>query len=193
MTRSLLVLAMLCACTSALADSNSPVVDQAVINSSGQNYQGNFSLNQAAGDQQQQVNGRAIAIGTEAQATGQYRQHISTRADSTRDARSIIEGNAFSNGNGILGINQSSGANNQQINAVRLSISVQPQSIDDSVLSQQNVALLQSSGSTEHPPGSRQVATSDQAFTGSRGVVQLNQSAGVGNQSVNALSVRISN
>jgi hypothetical protein len=193
MTRSLLVLAMLCACTSALADSNSPVVDQAVINSSGQNYQGNFSLNQAAGDQQQQVNGRAIAIGTEAQATGQYRQHISTRADSARDARSIIEGNAFSNGNGILGINQSSGANNQQINAVRLSISVQPQSIDDSVLSQQNVALLQSSGSTEHPPGSRQVATSDQAFTGSRGVVQLNQSAGVGNQSVNALSVRISN
>jgi hypothetical protein len=184
---------MLCACASALADSNSPVVDQAVIDGSGQNYQGNFSLNQAAGDQQQQVNGRAIAIGTEAQATGQYRQHLNTRADPARDARSVIEGNAFSYGNGILGINQSSGANNQQINAVRLSISVQPQSIDDSVLSQQNVTLLQSSGATEHPPGSRQVATSDQAFTGSRGVVQLNQSAGVGNQSVNALSVRVSN
>lgn len=193
MTRSLLVLVMLCASASVLADSTSPVVDQAVIGSSGQNYQGNFSLNQAAGDQQQQVNGRAIAIGTQAQATGQYRQQINTRADSARDARSVIEGNAFSNGNGILGINQSSGANNQQINAVRLGVSVQPQSIDDSVLSQQNVALLQGSGTAEHTPGNRQVATSDQAFTGSRGVVQLNQSAGVGNQSVNALSVRVSN
>ncbi|MDB5982210.1 MAG: autotransporter adhesin [Pseudomonas sp.] len=195
MTRSLLVLAMFCSCA-ALADSGSPVVDQAVINSSGQNYQGNFSVNQAAGDQQQQINGRAIAIGTQAQATGQYRQNIDTRADPARDARSAIEGTAFSNGNGILGVNQSSGANNQQINAVRLGIncnSASPQSIDDSVLSQQNVALLQGSGTAGHTPGNRQVATSDQAFTGSRGVVQLNQSAGVGNQSVNALSVRVSN
>jgi hypothetical protein len=192
MTRSLLVLAMFCSCA-ALADSGSPVVDQAVINSSGQNYQGNFSVNQAAGDQQQQVNGRSIAIGTDAQATGQYRQNIDTRADPARDARSAIEGTAFSNGNGILGVNQSSGANNQQINTVRLGISASPQSIDDSVLSQQNVALLQGSGTAGHTPGNRQVATSDQAFTGSRGVVQLNQSAGVGNQSVNALSVRVSN
>lgn len=192
MTRSLLVLAMFCSCA-ALADSGSPVVDQAVLNSSGQNYQGNFSVNQAAGDQQQQINGRAIAIGTDAQATGQYRQQINTHADPARDARSAIEGTAFINGNGILGVNQSSGANNQQINAVRLGISASPQSIDDSVLSQQNVALLQGSGTTGHTPGNRQVATSDQAFTGSRGVVQLNQSAGVGNQSVNALSVRVSN
>lgn len=192
MTRSLLVLAMFCSCA-ALADSSSPVVDQAVINSSGQNYQGNFSVNQAAGDQQQQVNGRVISIGTDAQATGQYRQSIDTRADPARNARSAIEGTAFSNGSGILGVNQSSGANNQQINAVRLGISASPQSIDDSVLSQQNVALLQGSGTAGHTPGNRQVATSDQAFTGSRGVVQLNQSAGVGNQSVNALSVRVSN
>jgi hypothetical protein len=192
MSRSFLIVAMFCSCA-ALADSNTPVVDQAVIGSVGQNYQGNFSVNQAAGDQQQQINGRAIAIGTEAQASGQYRQQVNTRIDPLRNARSTIEGNAFSNGSGILGVNQSSGANNQQINAVRLSISAQAQSIDDSVLSQQNVALLQGSGTTEHSPGNRQVATSDQAFTGSRGVVQLNQSAGVGNQSVNTLSVRVSN
>ncbi|MEB0076183.1 adhesin [Pseudomonas sp. CCI3.2] len=192
MSRFLLISAWLCSCA-ALADSNSPVVDQSAISNTGQGYQGNVSVNQAAGDQQQQVNGRAIAIGTQAQSTGQYRQQISTRADPARDARSVIESNAFSNGDGILGVNQSSGANNQQINAVRLSISVQPQSIDDSALSQQNVALLQGSGSSEHSPGNRQVATSDQAFTGSRGVVQLNQSAGVGNQSINALSVRVSN
>jgi len=167
------------------------VIDQAVLDSSGQNYQGNLSVNQAAGDQQQQINGRAIAIGTEAQATGQYRQQLNTRIDPSRDARSAIEGNAFSNGSGMLGVNQSSGANNQQINAVRLGISALPQSIDDSVLSQQNVALLQGSGTTEPSHGNRQVVTSDRAFTGSRGVVQLNQSAGVGNRSANTLSVRV--
>jgi hypothetical protein len=111
------MVAMFCSCA-ALADSNTPVVDQAVIGSAGQNYQGNFSVNQAAGDQQQQINGRAIAIGTtEAQATGQYRQQLNTRIDPLRNARSAIEGSAFSNGSGILGVNQSSGANNQQINA----------------------------------------------------------------------------
>ncbi len=39
--------------------------------------------------------------------------------------------------------------------------------------------------------GSRQVVTSDQAFTGSRGVVQVNQSAGVGNRMANTLGITI--
>ena len=107
------------------------------------------------------------------------------------DASASIGGNSFSNGSGVLGINQSAGAGTQQANAVRISISAIPQSIDDSVLLQQNVALSNSSDSTHNAPGSRQVNTSDQAFTGSRGVVQLNQSAGVGNQMGNTLSVRV--
>jgi hypothetical protein len=37
------------------------------------------------------------------------------------------------------------------------------------------------SRATDTPTGSRQVATSDQAFTGCRAVIQVNQSAGVGN------------
>ena len=88
-------------------------------------------------------------------------------------------------------MNQSAGASNQQANALRISVSAQPQSIDDSVLLQQNVALINSSDSTAQTPGHRQVSTSDQAFTGSRGVVQLNQSAGVGNRTANTLSIRV--
>jgi hypothetical protein len=107
------------------------------------------------------------------------------------DARSSIQGNSFSNGNGVLGVNQSAGANTQQANALRISISAQPQSIDDSVLMQQNVALLNNSDPTDSAPGYRQVTTSDQAFTGSRGVIQLNQSAGVGNRMANTLSIRV--
>ncbi|MGY4817125.1 adhesin [Pseudomonas chlororaphis subsp. piscium] len=190
MIRTLLLLALF-GCPSAMADPGIQAVDTATLHNSGARYNGNFNVNQAAGDQQQQTNTRAIAIGTDAQATTVVRQKLGTPASSAIDASSSIGGNAFSNGNGVLGVNQGAGANNQMVNAMRVSISAQPQSIDDSVLSQQNVALLPGSGATEASKGSRQVVTSDQAFTGSRGVIQVNQSAGVGNRMANTLSIRV--
>ncbi len=118
-------------------------------------------------------------------------QKLDTAADPSLNAKAAIRGNSFSNGNGVIGVNQSAGADNQMINAVRIGISAQPQGIDDSALSQQNVALLPGSGTVAPVSGSRQVVTSDQAFTGSRGVVQLNQSAGVGNRMANTLNIRV--
>ncbi|CAI8854862.1 Autotransporter adhesin [Pseudomonas sp. IT-P100] len=188
MNRKLLIVAMLC---SASSFAQPPVINNADINGSGSQYQGNFAVNQAAGDQQQQANARAIAIGDAASATTQIRQRLNTQVDPRMDARASIQGDSFSHGNGVLGVNQSAGASNQQANALRISISKQPQSIDDSVLMQQNVALLNNSDPTASAPGLRQVTTSDQAFTGSRGVIQLNQSAGVGNRMANTLSVRV--
>ncbi|TLP64990.1 MULTISPECIES: adhesin [Pseudomonas] len=170
-----------------------PVVNTADIDSSGARYQGVMSVNQAAGDQQQQANARAIALGHEASANTQIRQHTQASADPSMGAAANIQGDAFSRGNGILGVNQSAGAGNQQANAVRLSVSAQPLSLDDSVLLQQNVTLISNSDATDTSTGYRQVSTSDQAFTGSRGVIQLNQSAGVGNRTANTLSVRVAN
>jgi len=190
MNRSLLFLALL-GCTSAMADPGVQAVDNATIQNSGSQYTGNFNVNQAAGDQQQQTNVRAIAIGTDGNATTSIKQKITTPASRSINATSTIGGNSFSNGNGVLGVNQSSGANNQMVNAMRIGVSALPQSIDDSVLSQQNVALLPDSGATDASKGSRQVVTSDQAFTGSRGVIQVNQSAGVGNRMANTLSIRV--
>ncbi|MCC9005774.1 adhesin [Pseudomonas putida] len=190
MKHMLLILATLCSAPT-LADSLVPVINNANIDSSGSRYQGNLSVNQAAGDKQQQVNARAIAVGPEANASTQIRQRLNTPADPAMDARSTIQGNAFSNGSGALGVNQSAGANTQQANALSITLSAQPQSIDDSVLLQQNVALINNSGATDIPAGYRQVTTSDQAFTGSRGVIQLNQSAGVGNRMANTLSIRV--
>ncbi|SDT60223.1 adhesin [Pseudomonas prosekii] len=190
MNRSLIFLTLL-ASASAMADSNVPVVNNANIQDSGTQYKGNFNVNQAAGDQLQQTNTRAIAIGSNASATTTVRQSLDAAANPAMNATATIGGSSFSNGNGVLGVNQSAGANNQMANAMRVSISANPQSIDDSVLSQQNVALLPDSGATEAPTGSRQVVTSDQAFTGSRGVIQVNQSAGVGNRMANTLSIRV--
>ncbi len=190
MCRTLLILTMFCGAT-AFAQSPVPVINNADINNSGSQYQGNVGVNQAAGDQQQQANARAIAIGHNASATTQIRQRQRTQVDPRMDARSSIQGDSFSHGNGVLGVNQSAGASTQQANAVRISISTNPQSIDDSVLMQQNVTLFTNSDSTDSAPGYRQVATGDQAFTGSRGVIQLNQSAGVGNRMANTLRVRV--
>lgn len=190
MSRSVLILALF-NCSLALADSSAPVADTAIINNSGAQYRGNQMVNQAAGDQQQQINSRTIAIGTSAQASHILIQQQDGRFDPSRDAKAAIQGNSFANGNGALGVNQSAGAGNQMINALRISISAQPQSMDDSALLQQNVALSNNSGATVPQSGSRQVITSDQAFTGSRGVTQLNQSAGVGNRMANTLSIRV--
>ncbi|VVN67399.1 MULTISPECIES: adhesin [Pseudomonas] len=190
MNRNLLLLALL-GCASAMADSSVKSLNNADIQDSGTQYRGNFNVNQAAGDQQQQTNVRAIAIGTEAGATTIVNQRLNTPANPSMNATATIGGTSFSNGNGVLGVNQSAGANNQMANVMRISISAAPQAIDDSVLSQQNVALLPSSGATGTPTGSRQVVTSDQAFTGSRGVIQVNQSAGVGNRMANTLSIRV--
>jgi len=186
MKYSWLFLAVL-SCSSAMADSN----NSAVIDNSGKQYNGVMSVNQAAGVQQQQINSRAIAVGSNATTGTASTQKIDgSAADRSLNAKAAIQGNSFSNGNGVLGVNQSAGANNQMINTVRISVSAAPQGIDDSVLSQQNVALLPDSGLTSST-GSRQVVTSDQAFTGSRGVVQVNQSAGVGNRMANTLNLRI--
>ncbi|TDV49395.1 hypothetical protein EDF87_10441 [Pseudomonas helmanticensis] len=189
MNRSLLLLALLGCTTAMAADPGS--VNKANIQDSGVQYRGNFNVNQAAGDQMQQANVKAVAIGTESRATTSVMQKIDTPASRSMDASATIGGTSFSNGNGILGVNQGAGANNQMANVTRVSISAAPQSVDDSALSQQNVALLPSSGATGTSPGSRQVTTSDQAFTGSRGVIQVNQSAGVGNRMANTLSIRV--
>ena len=182
MKRALLIVALLGSAT-AMADNT------AVINNSGQQYDGVLSINQAAGNQQQMSNSRAIALG--GQATNVDIQRVDGKVDPSLNAKAAIQGNSFSSGNGVLGINQAAGANNQSINAVRISLNPGPQSIDDSVLLQQNTTTLATDSGLTSTTGSRQVVTSDQAFTGSRGVIQVNQSAGVGNRVANTLGITI--
>ena len=182
MNRALLLFALL-GSASAMADNT------AVVNNSGQQYEGVLSINQAAGNQQQMSNSRAVALG--GQATNVDIQNLNGKVDPSLNAKAAIQGSSFTNGSGVLGINQSAGANNQSVNAVRISLNPGPQSIDDSVLLQQNTTTLATDSGLTSTTGSRQVVTSDQAFTGSRGVIQVNQSAGVGNRVANTLGITI--
>lgn len=187
--QTLLLLVLLTAATQAVG------ADQhAVIDGSGSAYQGNLMVNQAAGNSQQQANARAIAIangtGT-ATATTPVLQVIEQLPPSQAgNASAAIAGAAFSNGQGILGINQSAGSSNQQINAFRLANSL-AESLDDTTLSQQNVVPAPPSAVFEPAGGARIVTTDDRAFSNSQGVVQLNQSAGVGNSSSNSLGIQV--
>lgn len=164
----------------------------AQIDSSGQAYNGALMLNQAAGDSQQQTNARAIAIGDNASAATPVEQLIDQLPPSQAgiSASAAIGGGSFSQGNGVLGINQSAGIGNQQINALRMASSL-AQGLDDSALAQQSVVPSNPSGAVEPQSGERLVAIDADAFGSSRGVVQLNQSAGVGNRSINSLGIRV--
>ena len=172
-----------------LGSASSMADNSALIHSSGKQYEGVLSINQAAGTRQQMSNSRAIVLG--GQATTLNLQKLDGNVDPSLNAKAAILGTSFTNGNGVLGINQSAGANNQSINAVRISLNPGPQSIDDSVLLQQNTTTLATDSGSTSTTGSRQVVTSDQAFTGSRGVIQVNQSAGVGNRVANTLGITI--
>ncbi|SFP84686.1 hypothetical protein SAMN05216229_106214 [Geopseudomonas sagittaria] len=168
------------------------VSNLSTIDNSGRTYQGVLSVNQAAGSQQQQINGRALAFGANANATSDFRQYQELDGiDTAMDAQANITGSAFSNGSGVLGVNQSAGAGTQQINSFRVSVGSAAQSVDDSILAQQNVMPAQNSGAAETSSGERAVAIDRQAFAGSSGVVQLNQSAGVGNRMANTVSIRV--
>ena len=169
------------------------VVSHSLVEDAAMDTQGLVSVNVGAGNLHQQLNARAIAIGTElAAATLRLQQHqMLNQLELNQDAQADLLGDAFANGVGVIGVNQAAGTGNQQINAFRFSLGQKRQDLDDSVLAQQLVAPAQSSGATDQPKGSRIVVTDDKAFAGSRGVVQLNQSAGVGNQSVNSLSMTV--
>ena len=106
------------------------------------------------------------------------------------DARATIGGSSFANSRGVVGVNQGAGSGNQQINAMRIASGL-PQGLDDSALAQQSVRPSSISGAAEPQSGERIVSVDDSAFGSSRGVVQLNQSAGVGNRSINSLGIRI--
>ncbi len=166
---------------------------KAGINTIGAGYSGVIMINQAAGSGQQQSNVRAIAVGDIPTA----RINVSQRRDvlpanaGQIDALVNIQGNAFSSGNGVLGVNQSAGIGNQHINAFRIEIGSMPEGLDDSGLAQSAALASTNSGGVVPQSGDRQVAIDDRAFSGSKGVVQLNQSAGVGNRTVNNLGIRI--
>lgn len=158
-----------------------------------QGVSGATAINQSAGTLNLQSNLRAFAIGSAVQTTIQARQLQRSGTNATPlDSSASIGGHALENGRGIVSINQASGNGNAEFNAVATSLAspgireTTDRSLSASVSASAGGQPPATPGSTS-PKGSRSVAVESSAMQGFQGLLQLNQIAGSGNATSNAL------
>ncbi|VVD83763.1 hypothetical protein [Pandoraea fibrosis] len=152
---------------------------------------GALGVNQAAGVNNAQANSALIANGggltVGASSTNQQALVTST----TGAASAAIQGNAFSGTSGLTQVNQASGAGNLQRNATVIVTG------DASGVASVSDTALSAAISKGGPAGRdnlndqfRTASISGDAFRGASGVVQVNQSAGIGNVTANVFVLR---
>jgi len=140
-----------------------------------------------------QSNATAVALGQE-RGRGVARTNVVQSVDVgnvTVPDLSVakIGGEAFSGASGAIGINQASGAANAQANNVAIAFGVGAEVTAETDLAQtvtgEPLKAPVSGGEQQ-----RHASVADTAFSGTRGIVQLNQSAGVGNATGNNFALR---
>lgn len=150
------------------------------------NSRGSLGVNMAAGDNNQQGNLSAIAIS--GPAVIQFRQKNQSAPHLSGNQSVAISGSALNQSQGLISINQVAGEANQQLNAFALSL------VDDSGMGVVTDINL-STSIAKIPSGKVPTTTTtsiyldDNALSGSKGVIQVNQVTGQGNQAVNMVSL----
>jgi hypothetical protein len=168
----------------------------------GRDAHGRVAVNVAAGAGNAQANLAAIAVSDGGLAIPDAR--VLQRPQSggrEAHARARIERGAFGDGDGLLSINQVAGSGNAQANvfllgnvpadvdALALPGAVAPLAADTELAATQgdpNPSDLQHA-----PAWRREAVIADDAFRGRQGVLQVNQTAGVGNNSANAIVIQL--
>lgn len=158
---------------------------------------GSITLNLAAGDQNQQANLRALAVGGQpAVRIHALQQQEGNTVDVPDATIASIGGHALGNAAGLLSINQASGTANAQLNTASVTLATQgirgtssDQWLADVCACVQQAAPTgpgrQGSGTRLHS-----AAVTAEAMQGLQGVVQLNQIAGSNNVTANHLSIQ---
>lgn len=174
-----------------------PGRDHARIDAAAVATHGRLAVNQAAGTGNVQANLAALAVASPQGLglSGVDARQTAASGDATRDLSAAITAGAFGSTRGLLSINQAAGSGNAQANLLSIAqgnglSDVAPAGLDDTVLAAVTGAPL-APASTLDPSGLRHVEIADAAFQGSQGVVQVNQTAGVGNQSSNAVVLQL--
>ena len=157
---------------------------------------GRVAINQAAGTGNVQANQAAIALAENGYAVFDIRGRQQALAgDRRRSASARIDGGAFADAGGVLSLNQAAGSGNAQLNLFAIGHGdAMPGAdliagLDDTAL-----AAVAGDNPTEGAgsmPAVRSATIDPDAFRGSRGVVQVNQAAGVGNASINAIVLQL--
>lgn len=151
---------------------------------------GMVGVNMAAGSDNAQLNARAISIGVgggQAVAGVNAGQHVVLPASpAVYGGRAVIGGGAFAHSSGAISVNQASGAANAQANVI--SIGIAAQAVSDAALAQ---SVTVPAHALQKAQGARTAIVSLTAFEGARGIVQVNQSAGIGNVTANSFVLQI--
>lgn len=149
------------------------------------NIRGAMGVNMVAGNNNQQGNLAAIALS--GPAIVQFSQQNQSTTNLNGNQSVAILDSALSQSQGLVGINQGAGEANQQLNAFALSL-------DDSgigVVTDINLSTSVAKTPAGKVPSNTttSIYLDDNALTGSKGVIQVNQVTGQGNQAVNMVSL----
>ncbi|QDX21356.1 hypothetical protein FP568_08875 [Pandoraea pnomenusa] len=152
---------------------------------------GALGVNQAAGVNNAQANSAVIANGGSVTAGASSTNQQALVTTTTGAASAAIQGNAFSGTSGLTQVNQASGAGTLQRNATVIVTG------DASGVASVSDTALSAAISKGGPAGRdnlndqfRTASISGDAFRGASGVVQVNQSAGIGNVTANVFVLR---
>jgi hypothetical protein len=145
---------------------------------------GAIAINEAAGNGNVQVNAAAIGSGA-----NRIRINQNTDASGHASGGAVIGAYAFAGSAGLLRINQTSGSGNAQSNSVLVRFDVAGETLSQGDLAA-IITATKTSGTRSVSAG-QQVSVAKTAFAGSSGIIQLNQSAGSGNNTANSLTVHI--
>ncbi len=178
---------------SAVAQGMAGYSAQTVIDGNvGSDAQGVLGVNTAAGDSNLQNNSVSTAISSAGTAAARANvvQTIDGGSFSVPDvAVAKIDGNAFNNAAGSIGINQAAGAANAQANSVAIAVGVNAEVTADAELAQ---SISGVAPATLNVKGHyRETTVADTAFRGAHGIVQVNQSAGFANATGNSFALRV--
>lgn len=171
-------------------------IDQSVIGGNMMmGASGAMGVNQAAGDMNQQANAAAVVYNPQGVASSQIlilQGATNLRGTLPDQARTRIDGQAFANTSGVLAVNQASGVANSQANSTTIAVGFNGEGIADNVLAE---TLPNATGllkTVNDKTGIRDVSVSETAFQNAHGVVQLNQTSGVCNNSANNFALHLS-
>lgn len=156
--------------------------------------QGATAINVAAGTGNAQANLQAIATADRGAGAVLAVQHVDAGgADLTREAHAVISGDALGGANGLVGLNQVAGSANAQANL----LAIGPDALAGFVQQVDNLALAATAApadpsvSPTTPSPVREARIDAGAIAAPTGVVQINQTAGVGNASANAIVLQL--
>ncbi|MEB0136953.1 hypothetical protein QN362_16580 [Actimicrobium sp. CCC2.4] len=173
-----------------LPSSLSVISDTALSNATG-----HVGFNSSAGQGNAQSNATALGFGGSGVISGADLVSDHQGAVAVNGVRGnedvVIRGDAFRAARGVISVNQSSGSGNAQTNMVLLGISGISEIAIDQLVQVSAVAPADSAG-PEARPAVRRAEIADSAFAGSRGIVQVNQSAGLGNRTANVFALNVS-